>query len=60
MELFDSELNPLDFKSQKQYEGQFLYPSKLHYNSERNEIVRICDLMSAKTRVLTIFRFTEE
>lgn len=60
MELFDSELNPLDCTGHKQYEGQFTFSSNLHYSLERNEILSVCELVTDKTRVFSAFRFTEE
>ena len=38
-ELLDSELNLLDFTGLQPHEGQIFIPRKLHFNSERNEIM---------------------
>ena len=60
VELLDSEFNLLEVTGSYMYlnVGQnVLY--KLHYNSERNEVVGTCD-NSPMNSVITIFRFKEE
>lgn len=61
MEVFDCELNRLDFAEQKQYVGQFKSSGNLHYNADGNEIVSVCKLVNPPySNVLTVFRNSEE
>ena len=56
-ELLDSEFNLLDFTGLQPREGQIFRPSKLHFNSERNEILCTYSNLFHTTFGLAIFRF---
>ena len=59
-ELLDSELNRLAFTRLEPLEGQLCISSKLHINTERNEIMRIYGSLFTSTRILSIFRLIYE
>lgn len=58
MKLFDAEFNLMDFTGPQLDGGDHFYPNKLHYNSERNELVTVESRGGVKN-ALVIFRFTE-
>lgn len=60
MELLDSELNLLQFTGPRLIQEQVLFVYEMHYDRERNEIVRIDDTDNPAVTALTIFRFKEE
>lgn len=60
IELLDSEFNLLDCAGPQPYKEKLISPYKLHYNSERNEIVSFIEGSADERSVLTIFHLTEE
>ena len=66
IELLDPEFNPLEIAGPRLLEDDLYSLPQIHFNSERNEIVRVemhkYDAVTQKFQatVLSIFRFTEE